>query len=112
MRACYYDILVRIRIQIRRSMPLTNGSGSGSDPVHLHHFSKIKSKKESQNSRNQGFFHDNRGIQIREAQKHVEPVDPNPDSDLQHCMMRVGLSTCLSLPIAALLVRVVIMGAL
>jgi hypothetical protein len=24
--------------------------------LHLHHFSKIKSQKESQNSRNQGFF--------------------------------------------------------
>jgi hypothetical protein len=24
--------------------------------VHLHHFSKIKSQKESQNRRNQGFF--------------------------------------------------------
>jgi hypothetical protein len=59
-------------------MPLTNGSGSGSwipsrcQPktyfltqfflliryflkLHIHHFSKIKSQKESQNSRNKGF---------------------------------------------------------
>jgi hypothetical protein len=72
-------------IRIRGSMPLTNGSGSGSWirillfssltfkmpaknlcfytifsayyflKVHLHNFSKIKSQKESQNSRNQGF---------------------------------------------------------
>ncbi len=38
--------------------------------VHLHHFSKIKSQKESQNRRNQGFFfllflHDDRRIRIR-----------------------------------------------
>jgi hypothetical protein len=36
--------------------------------VHLHHFSKIKSQKESQNRRNQGFFllylHDDRRIRI------------------------------------------------
>jgi hypothetical protein len=79
-----HDILGWIRIRIRGSMPLTNGSGSGLDPdpaifiidlqdaskklifntffssyyflkVHLHHFSKIKSQKEPQNSRNQGF---------------------------------------------------------
>jgi hypothetical protein len=72
------DILVRIRI--RGSVHLTNGSGSRSDSgscyfhhqpsrwqlfayyqyflkLHLHHFSKIKSHKEvtKQNSRNQGF---------------------------------------------------------
>ncbi len=74
-----YDILGWIRIRIRGSMPLTNGSGSGSGSgscyfrhwlqdaskklifntifsayfflkVHLHHFSKIKGQKESQNS--------------------------------------------------------------
>ncbi len=80
-----HDILGWIRIRIRGSMPLTNGSGSGSCirillfssltfkmpakklifslifsayyflKVHLHHFSKIKSQKGSQNSRNQGF---------------------------------------------------------
>jgi hypothetical protein len=37
--------------------------------VVLHHFSKIKSQKESQNRRNQGFFllflHDERRIRIR-----------------------------------------------
>jgi hypothetical protein len=78
-----HDILGWIRI--RGSMSLTNGSGSGSWirilifssltfqmpaknnflhiffstyyflKLHLHHFSKIKSQKESQNSRNQGF---------------------------------------------------------
>ncbi len=79
-----HDILGWIRIRIRGSMPLNNGSGSGSWirillfssltkvpakklffntifsayyflKLHLHHFSKIKSQKESQNSRNQGF---------------------------------------------------------
>jgi hypothetical protein len=74
-----HDILVWIRIQIRRSMPLTNGSGSCYFchwpsrcqqktnfltqffllsyflKVHLHYFSKIKSQKELQNSRVQGF---------------------------------------------------------
>jgi hypothetical protein len=77
-----HDILgwIRIRIRILGSMLLTNGSGSGSCyfrhrpsrcqqklifntvfsayyflKVHLHHFSKIKSQKESQNRRNQGF---------------------------------------------------------
>ncbi len=80
-----HDILGWIRIRIRGFMPLTDGSGSGSWirillfsseifkmpaknqffntifsayyflKVHLHPFSKIKSQKESQNSRNQGF---------------------------------------------------------
>jgi hypothetical protein len=80
-----HDILGWIRIRIRGSMPLTNGSGSGSWirillfsslifkmpakknffntifsayyflKVHFHHFSKIKSQNESKNSRNQGF---------------------------------------------------------
>ncbi len=75
-----HDILGWIRIRILGSMLLTNGFGSGSCyfrlwpsrwqqklifntifsayyflKVHLHHFSKIKSKKESQNRRNQGF---------------------------------------------------------
>ena len=36
--------------------------------VHLHHFSKIKSQKESQNSRNQGF-------------SYYFGVDPDPDPD-------------------------------
>ncbi len=77
-----HDILVWIRIWIRGSMPLTNGSGSGFGScyfrhwpsrckqkanlflkvfglsllkVHLHNFSKIKVKKKSQSSRNRGF---------------------------------------------------------
>ncbi len=79
-----HDILGWIRIRIRGSMPLTNGSGSwiwillfssltfkmpakktrffytifsAYDflKLHLHHFSKIKIQKESQNRRNQGF---------------------------------------------------------
>ncbi len=76
-------------------------------------FSKIKSQKESQNSRNQGFsyyfLHDDWKIRIwspdpnpdpdpylglviririRQAQKHVDPVNPDPDSDpdSQHCL--------------------------
>jgi hypothetical protein len=58
------DILVWIRIWIRGSLPMINGSGCGSGScidlqdanikqivkkilkVHLHHFSKIKSQKE------------------------------------------------------------------
>ncbi len=84
-------------------------------PVHLHNFSKIKSQKESQNSRNQGFsyylcmmiegsgsgsIHLTIGsrsgsitsylwIRIREAQKHVDPVDP--DSDPEHWDKRMYL---------------------
>ncbi len=58
-----HDILVSIRIRIRGSMPLTNGSGSGffcfllfEGTFAIHHFSKIKKiKKKSLNSRNQGF---------------------------------------------------------
>ncbi len=84
-----HDILGWIRIRIRGSIPLTNGSGSGFGSgswirillfssltfkmpaknlffntifsayyflkLHLHNFSKIKSQKESLNSRNQGF---------------------------------------------------------
>jgi hypothetical protein len=69
-----HDILGWIRIWIRGSMPLTNGSGSGTFKMpaknsffytifstyyflklHLHHFSKMKTQKESQNSRNQGY---------------------------------------------------------
>jgi hypothetical protein len=61
-----------VRIRIHGSMPLTNGSGSCYfrhwpsrcqnfsayyflKVVHLHHFPKKNSQKESQNSRNQGF---------------------------------------------------------
>ncbi len=79
-----HDILGWIRIRILGSMLLTNGSGFRIRihpaisvinlqyaskklifntffsayyflKVHLHHFSKIKSQKESQNRRNQGF---------------------------------------------------------
>jgi hypothetical protein len=74
-----HDILGWIRIRIRGSMPLTNGSGSfyfrhwpsryqqktnffntifsAYDflKLHLHHFSKIKIQKEKQNSGNQGY---------------------------------------------------------
>jgi hypothetical protein len=82
-----HDILgwIRIRIWIHGSMPLTIGSGSWIRillfssltfnmpaknyffitifsayyflKLHLHHFSKINSQKESQNSRNQGFYY-------------------------------------------------------
>ena len=116
-------------------MHLTNGSGFGSCyfrhwpsrrqqktnqksfsayyflKVHLHNFSK-KVQKKSQNSRNQGFLKlfllDERRIQIREAQKQVDP-----DSDPEHCIKvtdrlkemqeedklerRRGGSTCLSI---------------
>jgi hypothetical protein len=70
--------------------------------AHLHHFSKIKSQKESQNRRNQGFSYYfcmmiegsgsgagsgaiplTSGSGSREAQKHVDPVDPDPE----HCWM-------------------------
>jgi hypothetical protein len=82
-----HAILGWIRIRIRGSMPMTNGSRFGSGSwirilifssltfkmpaknyffnkifsayyflkLHLHHFSKIKSQTESQNSRNPGF---------------------------------------------------------
>ncbi len=82
LRMTLHDIFVWILI--RGSMPLTNGSWSGFESgscyfrhwpsrcqqklilfkifsayyflkVHFHHFSKIKSQKELQNSRNQGF---------------------------------------------------------
>jgi hypothetical protein len=71
-------VWIRIRIWIRGSLPLTNGSGSGSRcgsgscyfhhypsrcqkcfaayyflKVHLHHFSKIKVKNKSESIRNQ-----------------------------------------------------------
>ena len=53
-----HDILGWIRIRIRGSMPLTNGSGSCYFchlKVDLQHFSKIKSQKDSQNNGNQSF---------------------------------------------------------
>jgi hypothetical protein len=57
--------------------------------VHLHHFSKIRSQKKSQNSRNQGFsllflIGDRRiriRIRIQEAQK---PTDRDSDPDPQN----------------------------
>ena len=62
--------------------------------VHLHHFSKIKSQKESQNSRNQGFSYyfcmmiegsgsipQTNWSGSGRPKKHVDPVDPDPDSD-------------------------------
>ncbi len=50
---------------------------------------KNKSQKESQKSRNQGFFllflHDDRRIRIRiqENQKHTDPTDPDPPQWLE-----------------------------
>jgi hypothetical protein len=129
-----HDILVwiRIRIWIRGSMPLTNGSGFGSgcgsgDPAifvidlqdankkiikkkffclllfegTFTSFSKIKSQKEVKNQSKSRFFllfllGDRRlrihtfgqwiRIRIQEAQKHVDPVDPDPDP--QHWYVR------------------------
>jgi hypothetical protein len=68
--------------------------------VYLHHFLKIKSQNESRNSRNQGFSNffcmmvegsgsragsiSDYWIWIREAQKHVDTVDPDSDPDPQH----------------------------
>jgi hypothetical protein len=57
--------------------------------VHLHHFSKIKGQKTSQNSRNQGFSYyiglmiEGSGsipwyFWIQEAQKHLDPTDLDP----------------------------------
>ncbi len=55
--------------------------------VHLHHFSKIKSPKEVTKQRDSSvfllFLLGDRTI--REAQKHVDPVDP--DSDPEHCSL-------------------------
>jgi hypothetical protein len=64
--------------------------------VHLHHFSKIKSPKEVTKQQESRFFilfllddrriririHTYDWIRIREAKKHVDPVDP--DSDPEH----------------------------
>ncbi len=82
---------------------------------HLHHFSKIKSQNESQNSRNNGFSYFfmmiegsrsgsrvgsgsesiplNSGYRtrIREAKKHVDPVDPDP----QHCFSLCRIVQCI-----------------
>ncbi len=45
----------RIRIRIHPKMSWVRNTAYYFLKLHLHHFSKIKSKKESQNSRNQGF---------------------------------------------------------
>ncbi len=131
-----HDILgwIRIRIWIRESMPLTNGSGSGcgfgscyfrhwpsQDANKMQFFQKVfllvtfwrytyiifKDKKSKRSHKAVGikvflyfFLLGDRRIEIRirihtsdwwiriqEVQKHVDPVDPNPDSDPdpQHC---------------------------
>jgi hypothetical protein len=55
--------------------------------VHIHHFSKMKGPKKSQNSRNQGFPYyfclliEGSG----RPKKHADPVDP--DSDLENWQM-------------------------
>ncbi len=57
--------------------------------VDLHHFSKIKSAKEVTKQQESRFFllcllADRRNrIRSREAQKHVDPVDPDPE----HCLI-------------------------
>jgi hypothetical protein len=114
-----------IRIRIRGSMPLTNGSGLGSgswirillfssltfrcqqktnfvntifsaydfSKLHLHHLHHLHQRLKFKKSHKIGgikkllFLHDDRRIRILEAQKHVDPVDPDSDSDPdpQHC---------------------------
>jgi hypothetical protein len=69
--------------------------------VHLHYFTKIKSKKKkSQHKRNQGFSYyfclmiEGSGsvrIRIQEAQKHTDPTDRDP----QHCLQRCLKSKCI-----------------
>jgi hypothetical protein len=73
--------------------------------VLLHHFLKIKSQKESQNRSNQGFYYHfcmmikgSGSIPLtsgsvsgsREAQKHVDLVDPDPE----HCFQLYDSATC------------------
>jgi hypothetical protein len=54
-------------------------------------FSKIKSQKGSHKAERSKvfllFLLGDRRIRIQEAQKHVDPVDPDPDSDPQHCLL-------------------------
>jgi hypothetical protein len=81
--------------------PNTNFSAYYFLKVHLHHFSKIKSQKGSQNSGNQGFSYYicmlkegsgsgsgsiplTGGSGSGKPKKHVDPVDPDPDPDPQH----------------------------
>ncbi len=74
--------------------------------VHLHNFSKTRSQKESQNSRNQGFSYyfcmmiegsgsgsGSGSIHLTNGgPKHVDPVDPDPhsDPDPQHWFQRLN----------------------
>ncbi len=59
--------------------------------VHLYRFSKIKSQKKSQVTKQKEsmffllFFLDDRRIWIRKVQKHMDPTDPDP----QHCGYQV-----------------------
>jgi hypothetical protein len=59
--------------------------------VLLHHFSKVKSQKEVAIQFKSRvfllFLLNDRRIRIQEAQKHVNPLDPDPDSDPQHCQL-------------------------
>ncbi len=69
-----HDILVWIRI--RGSMPLTNGSECGSGSFHFHHW---PSRCQQKNQCLLYLLNDIRIlILIQEAQKHVDPVDPDP----------------------------------
>jgi hypothetical protein len=66
--------------------------------VHLHHYSKIKSKTEVIKQWESRFFLlfllDDKRIRIRiqETQKHMDPTDPDPDSDPdpQNCLPGVA----------------------
>jgi hypothetical protein len=49
-------------------------------------------------------LHDDRRIRIREAQKHVDPVDSDPDQDPQHWMVQMQA-------ILAAMVVVVVFGS-
>ncbi len=85
-----HDILVWIRIRIRESMPLTNGSGYGSGvpPIFV--------TKQQESRFFLLFLHSDRKIwsRIQEAQKHTDPTDPISDSnpDPQHWWERRCLS--------------------
>ncbi len=82
-----WRIFVGIRILLFMSMTFLK--------VHLHHFSKTKSHKEShKNSRNQGYSYyfcfmtegiwtrsSDLHIRIQEAQRHTVPTDPDPQQE-------------------------------
>ncbi len=87
-----HDILMWIRIWILLFSSLTLKTPTKTNlekcisacyvlKVHLHHFSKIKSPKEVTKRLESRFFLlfllDDRRIWIREAQKHLDPVDPD-----------------------------------